>query len=153
MYGQRVSTSVIFYRYWQIPPGRNCTILYSHKPYINVQVSLEHCPRNLLSNFYIFASRWEMAFWCSFNLCIFYYKWGWASFHFFKCPFIFIFMSTMFWTLYIFQLCSGSLSLFLRALYILSSMWVANSFSQTVVYVLIHLWWFLFCPLKVFSFM
>lgn len=87
---------------------------------MNLPVSLEHCPQNLLSNFWIFAGRWEVVFQCSFNLC-FFFQWGWASFHLFKCHLIFIFKWTVFWTIYTVLLCFWPFSsLFLRALYILS---------------------------------
>lgn len=65
-----------------------------------------------------------MVFQCSFNLYFFYYKWGWASFHLFKCHW-YLFLCKLF------SYCYWSFSpLFLRALYILFVIWVANIFFR-----------------------
>lgn len=147
LYGQRVSTSVIFKRYWQISLVRTYSIFHSHKHYIKVPISLEHCPHNYCQTFgfLLVREKWYFDVVLIFIYVFFYYKWGWASFHLFKC-FIFIFMWTVFWILYISLLCWSFSSLFLRAFYILSSIRVANIFSQSFAYVLVNLWWCLSLP-------
>lgn len=84
-----------------------------------------------------------MVFQCSFNLYFFYYKRGWASFHLFKCHW-YLFLCKLF------SYCCWSFSpLFLRALYILFVIWVANIFFSWS-YMFSFTDGGVFCPLKIF---